>query len=387
MKISIEKSKTINQQIIEFRRYFHKYPEISNMEFNTAKKIKEILQKLDIKYIDNVYGNGIIATLGKETGKKIGFRADMDALQIEEKNNFEYKSQNQGVMHACGHDGHMAILLGTALLLKEVENELEGEIRLIFQPAEENSPIGGSRGMLDSGYLDDLDAIYGLHLWPFIKKGTFGIKSGAIMAASDHFSIEIQGQSSHAAKPHSGVDSIVVASQIINQIQSIVSRKVDPLESAVVTIGNIIGGTRYNIIAEKCFLEGTVRTFKESTRLLIENTLKDIVKYNGKINKINCLLNYERGYSEVINDEYYTNFIKNVAIEIFGKDVIDDNPESTMIGEDFSFYLKNLKGAFIWFGVEGNKQPLHSDRFDLDEENLWMGSLLFANTGIEFLKE
>ena len=194
-------------------------PDLSYEEKRTSKKIMEYLDKWDIKYETNFYNNAIIATIGNnKTNKKIGFRADMDALPLVEKNNYEYKSKNEGIMHACGHDAHMTILLGLAKTLKNHEENLNGEVKLIFQPAEEASPTGGAQGILESGKIGDLDYIFGLHMWPFIKGGTFGILSGPIMASSDHFYINIRGESSHAAKPHLGIDSILIGSQVLQEI-------------------------------------------------------------------------------------------------------------------------------------------------------------------------
>ena len=347
----------------------------------------EYLDKWDIKYETNFYNNAIIATIGNnKTNKKIGFRADMDALPLVEKNNYEYKSKNEGIMHACGHDAHMTILLGLAKTLKNHEENLNGEVKLIFQPAEEASPTGGAQGILESGKIGDLDYIFGLHMWPFIKGGTFGILSGPIMASSDHFYINIRGESSHAAKPHLGIDSILIGSQVLQEIQSIVSRNIDVLSPAVITVGKITGGTRYNILANFCQLEGTVRTFNEDVRDYIEEKLGLILKSKEIEHGCKCELIYKRGYPVVVNDKEATDLIKSVAISSFEEKVVDDICEISTIAEDFSYYLKKYKGSFIWFGVDGNHEPLHSDTFDIDEENIWMGSYLFAKVAEKYLK-
>lgn len=386
-KISKEEVRKINNKLIEIRRDFHMNPDLSYEEKRTSKKIMEYLDKLDIKYETNFYSNAIIATIGnKKTNKKIGFRADMDALPLVEKNDCDYKSKNEGVMHACGHDAHMTILLGLAKVLKSHEESLNGEVKLIFQPAEEASPTGGAKGILESEKIGDLDYIFGLHMWPFIKGGTFGILSGPVMASSDHFFINIIGESSHAAKPHLGIDSILIGSQILQEIQSIVSRNIDVLSPAVITVGKIRGGTRYNILANFCQLEGTVRTFNEDVRDYIEEKLGLILKAKEIEHGCKCELIYKRGYPVVVNDKKATDFIKGVAISSFEEEVVDDSCEISTIAEDFSYYLKKYKGSFIWFGVDGNYQPLHSDTFDIDEENIWMGSYLFAKVAEKYLK-
>ncbi|MFR6448751.1 MAG: M20 metallopeptidase family protein [Peptoniphilus grossensis] len=386
-KISKEEVRKINNKLIEIRRDFHMNPDLSYEEKRTSKKIMEYLDKLDIKYETNFYRNAIIATIGNnKTNKKIGFRADMDALPLVEKNDYDYKSKNEGVMHACGHDAHMTILLGLAKVLKSHEESLNGEVKLIFQPAEEASPTGGAKGILESEKIGDLDYIFGLHMWPFIKGGTFGILSGPVMASSDHFFINIIGESSHAAKPHLGIDSILIGSQILQEIQSIVSRNIDVLSPAVITVGKIRGGTRYNILANFCQLEGTVRTFNEDVRDYIEEKLGLILKAKEIEHGCKCELIYKRGYPVVVNDKKATDFIKGVAISSFEEEVVDDSCEISTIAEDFSYYLKKYKGSFIWFGVDGNYQPLHSDTFDIDEENIWMGSYLFAKVAEKYLK-
>lgn len=386
-KISKEEVRKINNKLIEIRRDFHMNPDLSYEEKRTSKKIMEYLDKLDIKYETNFYSNAIIATIGNnKINKKIGFRADMDALPLVEKNDYDHKSKNEGVMHACGHDAHMTILLGLAKVLKSHEESLNGEVKLIFQPAEEASPTGGAKGILESEKIGDLDYIFGLHMWPFIKGGTFGILSGPVMASSDHFFINIIGESSHAAKPHLGIDSILIGSQILQEIQSIVSRNIDVLSPAVITVGKIRGGTRYNILANFCQLEGTVRTFNEDVRDYIEEKLGLILKAKEIEHGCKCELIYKRGYPVVVNDKKATDFIKGVAISSFEEEVVDDSCEISTIAEDFSYYLKKYKGSFIWFGVDGNYQPLHSDTFDIDEENIWMGSYLFAKVAEKYLK-
>lgn len=386
MKITKSEVKKMNNLLVSIRRDFHMYPELSYKETRTSRKVMEYLDQWDIKYETGFYGNSIIAYIGNPNyDKKIGFRADMDALPLIERNNCSYKSKNIGIMHACGHDAHTTILLGTAKVLKDHEKDLKGEVKLIFQPAEEGSPAGGAKGILESKIIGKLDYIFGLHMWPFIKGGTFGILQGPIMASSDHLYINIIGETSHAAKPQLGIDSILVATQIVQEIQTIISRNIDPLKTSVITIGKINGGTRYNILANNCSLEGTVRTFDENVRNYIEEKIDLILKSKEIEHGCKCELIYDRGYPAVINDKEASDFIKKVTKTIFDdKNIVDENCDISTIAEDFSYYLNEYKGAFIWFGIDGNYEPLHSDTFDIDEGNLWMGSYLFSKVAEKY---
>lgn len=385
----INMAKEIDDYLRRVRRELHQNAELSNEEKQTAEIIKrELLTMKCFSIKTNVYGYGIIADLkGKYPGKNIALRADMDALQIEEQVEVDWKSKNAGVMHACGHDNHMAILLGTAKVLSTLKDEIYGNVRLIFQPAEEFSPIGGSRGMIKAGALDDIDAIFGLHVWPELDLGKIGIKSGPMMAASDRILIEFNGKSSHAAKPDKGIDSIVAGMECINAIQAIISRNVDPMESAVITVGKINAGTRYNIIADKCIIEGTCRTFKPEIRQMVEKRLEDVVEGISKVSECNGILNYEHGYMPVINDKVMTEYVKNVVKKVYNEDVVDI--KAGMASEDFSFYLDKKPGAFICLGTAKPNEknyPLHNGNYNPDEEVLWHGVALFIGLVLYFNK-
>ena len=270
-----ESAKALLPELIKIRRDFHEYPELSGKEEETAKKVAAYLKEMGCdQVIEHVGGHGVIGVIkGASEGGVVALRADMDALQIQEMNETEYKSRNDGVMHACGHDNHMTGLLGAAKLLLERRDQIRGTVKLVFQPAEELSPVGGSRGMLESGYLDDVKAVYGLHVWPDLPHGKVGVKAGPLMAATDHFTITIHGKTAHGAKPDQGIDAVVLGAQFVMAAQSIVSRKVDPLDNAVITFGIFNAGTRYNIIAGECVLDGTVRTLNENTRDMIEDSM------------------------------------------------------------------------------------------------------------------
>lgn len=384
----LNSAKELQPYLQNIRRELHQFPEISLQEKNTSEILLRELKKIDgIQIRENVVGYGIIADFyGEKPGKLIALRADMDALQIEEKNDVEWKSKNLGVMHACGHDNHMTMVLGAALLLNKNKSKLSGRVRLIFQPAEELSPNGGAKDMIKAGALENVDMILGMHVWPDLPLGKIGLKSGALMAASDHFTINIKGKSSHAAKPNEGIDALVAGAQFINQCQTIVSRNTDPMQSIVITIGKMNSGTRYNIVAEECILEGTCRTFSPNIRDLAEKRLETILKGVCISSGCSGTLNYERGYSAVINNEEIIKYIRTTIEDKFKKDDIV-NVEPCMTAEDFSHYLLEKPGALLWIGTtkEGEtKYPLHSSYYSPNEEVLWKGSALLAELVLNY---
>lgn len=384
----LNSAKELQPYLQNIRRELHQFPEISLQEKNTSEILLRELKKIDgIQIRENVVGYGIIADFyGEKPGKLIALRADMDALQIEEKNDVEWKSKNPGVMHACGHDNHMTMVLGAALLFNKNKSKLSGGVRLIFQPAEELSPNGGAKDMIKAGALENVDMILGMHVWPDLPLGKIGLKSGALMAASDHFTINIKGKSSHAAKPNEGIDALVAGAQFINQCQTIVSRNTDPMQSIVITIGKMNSGTRYNIVAEECILEGTCRTFSPNIRDLAEKRLETILKGVCISSGCSGTLNYERGYSAVINNEEIIKYIRTTIEDKFKKDDIV-NVEPCMTTEDFSHYLLEKPGALLWIGTtkEGEtKYPLHSSYYSPNEEVLWKGSALLAELVLNY---
>lgn len=387
-EILIENIKNIEKEVIDWRRHFHRNPELSNNEKNTSEFIISILEKLQIKYEKQSDNYGIIARIsGKKTGKKIAFRADMDALPVTEENEIPYKSQKNGVMHACGHDAHMAILLGTAKILKMFEDNIEGEILLIFQPAEEDSPNGGAKRIIASKALEGIDRIYGLHVWPEVIAGKVVLKDSACMAASDHFYIEITGKASHAAEPNKGVDALVAASNWVVAAQSIISREISPMENIVFTIGTMNAGVRYNVVAENVKIEGTCRTFSPTIRDFIEKRLSESLNAIDSFFGTKSSINYQRGYCSLINDSESINFAKEIGNKYLGENDIIEVKEPSMCAEDFAFYLNKYKGAFFWLGTgyEGCA-ALHNSKFNIDENILKKGILLFSSLALEFLK-
>ena len=388
----LEAAQQMQPHLSELRRAFHAHPEVSGQEKETARRVQEELKAIGGYTLrTGVSGNGILADLeGGKPGPKVALRADMDALQITEETGLPFDSQNPGVMHACGHDNHITMLLGAARLLAQYKDQLEGSVRLIFQPAEEMSPVGGSRGMMAAGALEGVDAVFGLHVWPELPMGTFGTKAGPLMASSDHFSVQLHGSSSHGAKPDAGIDAVVAGAQFVTAAQTIVSRNTDPLQSAVITIGRLQAGTRYNIVAGECEMEGTCRTFNPKVRELAERRLQEVL--NGVCTLSGCTgeLKYERGYCSVMNDPKQADYLLRTAAELFGQDKAVKVEEPSMCAEDFAFYLTEKPGAFAWLGtaLPGEEAwPLHNCHFTAPEDILWRGAALLAQMALDMHKE
>ena len=389
----VESAKALMPKLVEIRRDFHMYPEVSAHEVETSRKVAAYLREMGCdEVIENVNGYGVVGVIkGAHEGDVVGLRADMDALQVQEQNEAEYKSKVDGVMHACGHDVHTAGLVGAAELLCGKRDEIHGTVKLIFQPAEELSPVGGSKGMLESGHLDDVKAVYGLHVWPDLPHGKVGVKSGPLMAATDHFTITIKGKTAHGAKPNQGIDAVVLGAQFVMAAQTFVSRKVDPLDSAVVTFGIFNAGTRYNIIAGECVLDGTVRTLNPETRVMVEDSMRKLLDAICLQSGATAEIVYGHGYPALMNHEKDAAHIRKTAVELFGEDAVVDVKNPAMPAEDFSYYTQEKEGCFVWLGTNTAKDgeepwPLHNSRFDVDEDILWRASSLLAQTAIDYLK-
>ena len=379
----IEQAQALQPYLAGLQREFHENPEPSRAEKQTSARIVQELEKIGgWKVRPNVYGYGILADLdGAQPGKRVALRADMDALQITEESGLPYASHNPGLMHACGHDNHMTMLLGAAMLLAQNKDKIQGSVRLIFQPAEELAPHGGARGMIAAGALQNVDAVFGLHVWPGLPMGTFGTRAGPLMAASDHFSVVVKGKSSHGAMPHMGCDAAVAGAQIVTALQSIVSRNVDPMESAVITIGRIQSGTRYNIVPETCEFEGTCRTFDPAVRTLCRDRFTQIANSIAAAMGCECDIHYEIGYDAVQNNAQMADYVLHTAAELFGEEKTVRVPCPAMTAEDFSFYLNEVPGSFAWLGLDEPGKlvwPLHSCRLATPADILWRGSALFT---------
>lgn len=391
MKDILEKSKENQELLIKIRRELHINAETSQNEIETSKIIMKYLDDFRIPYKSEVGGHGIVAEIvGDEAGKTVALRADMDALEMEEDTDIDFKAKNKNVMHSCGHDSHMTFLLGAAKLLNDNNDKIKGKVKLVFQPAEELSPIGGAPKILESGLLNDVDAIFGAHVWPDLPFGKIAIKEGPMMANSDHFTIKFTGASSHAAKPHEGVDAVVMGSQFVNAMQTLISRNTDPMNSAVLTVGRFIAGTRYNVMAEEALIDGTCRTFSKEDRMRISEDMGNLARAIAEVNHGKCDYNYGFGYPAVINEKNSVEIVKESVSEIFGNDSLLEIDKPAMTAEDFAFYLEKIKGAFYWVGIgkEGEKNyPLHSKKFYLNEDILYRGSALMCQIALNFLNK
>ena len=381
MKIKIrEEIKNIKDEIYAIRRHFHRYPELSFKEFNTAETISQHLNNLGISHKKSVGKTGIVGEINFGPGPTIALRADMDALPIQEKNNLDYKSLNDGVMHACGHDGHMAILLGAANALSKNSKLKKGTVRFIFQPAEEG--LGGAKYMIEDGCLDKVDEIYGLHLWNYQLYGEVGIKDGPVMASADLFDIEVSGKGGHGATPQGTIDAIVVASNLVTMLQTIVSRNTNPLESTVLSIGKIKGGHNFNIISDRVHMSGTTRAYTEENRTMIKQRMKEVIEGVSKSFGADIKLNYKDGYPPTVNHSSQVEKVLEAASSVVASGA--KNPYLSMGGEDFSYYLQNKPGCFFFVGSAPNENeilstPHHCSHFNIDERALLIGASVYVN--------
>ncbi|WP_163529656.1 M20 metallopeptidase family protein [Halobacillus ihumii] len=357
--------------MVKTRRYLHQHPEVSFHETETAAFIADTYERLGIPYQKEVGGNGIVATLtGGKPGKKVALRADFDALPIQEENEVDYKSKNDGTMHACGHDGHTAALLGVAEALLPFQDQLPGTIVFVHQHAEELPP-GGAKAMIDTGVLDDVDAVFGTHLWASTPLGVIQTSKGPFMAGADSFTIKIQGKGGHGAQPHLTKDALVIASQLVSSLQQVVSRKVDPLKTAVLTVGTFESGQTFNVIADTATLTGTVRTFDSEVQELIIEEMEKIVKGACISAGADYQFDYEKGYPPVINHAAQAELILQEAPQADAS-LQSEEVDPSMAGEDFAYYLQKKPGAFYFTGAQipGHAYPHHHPKFDFDERAL-----------------
>ena len=371
-------------QLIAWRRDFHRHPEVAFEETRTSAVVREFLESLGLS-VRSAGGTGLVAVLeGRPGGKTVALRADMDALPVQEQGGKEYGSLNRGVAHACGHDGHMAMMMAAAEVLTARKGEFSGRVVFLFQPAEEKPP-GGAKRMVEEGALDGVDAVFGLHLWQAFPTGKVGVIKGPILAQADNFSIIVKGKGGHGALPHTAVDPIVAAAQIVANSQTIVSRNVDPLKPCVVTFGTVNGGTTNNIIPAEVALTGTVRTFDPAVQALAERRLREIAEETAKAFGASCQVDYMLGYPAVVNDAAMVDFATGVAKRVLGEGCLYPF-DPVMGGEDFAFYLQKVPGAFIFLGAgDGHEFPHHHPAFDIDERALPVGALLYTSLALEFL--
>ncbi|MCB2294826.1 amidohydrolase [Clostridium algoriphilum] len=371
---------SLNGDTIELRRWFHQHPESSLKEYSTSKKIKEELKKLGIEY-NSVGETGIVGVIkGGGNGFVIGLRADIDALEIQEQNQVNYKSLNEGLMHACGHDGHISSLITAARILQNEKEHLLGTVKLIFQSAEE---IGyGADLIIKSGLVSDVKAFFGLHVTPRIKTGQVSLVSGIIMAGANNLKIELNGKSGHGAQPNQGIDAIFAGSAIIQSLQQIVSRECDPVEPIVITVGTFNAGTRANIIANKAFLNGTVRVVTEESRKNVSKAVKRVVKDIAAAFRIKAKVECEYATPIVINDTSLYHVAVSATKEILSEEAIVHLPVE-MVTDDFAVFSTVAPAFYAKVGVaaagsEKPAYPLHHENFNLDENSLAICSALFV---------
>ena len=361
-------------EIAAWRQDFHAHPELLFDVHRTAGIVADKLRAFGCdEVVTGIGETGVVAVInGRGTGTRmIGLRADMDALPMTEKTGLPHASTHQGRMHACGHDGHTAMLLGAAKYLAETRN-FDGRVALIFQPAEEGG--GGGKVMLDDGLLDrfDIAEVYGMHNWPGMPVGTFGIRSGDIMAATDRFYIDIIGKGGHAARPHATIDPIIVAAQMVTALQTIVSRNLDPLDSAVLSVTMVEAGEADNVISRTAKITGTVRTLDGGVQDFIEARLAEFVPQFARSFGAEASVRYARGYPVTVNAPEQTEFAASVAGDIVGASQVDAEAEPSMGGEDFSFMLNERPGAYIFLG-NGDSTELHTDTYDFNDEAIPVG--------------
>lgn len=384
-----ELAEKYSDYIIEQRRYLHQIPELSLNEVKTTEKLVEELKKMNIEVITFPDYNGCIGIIkGGKPGKTVMLRADIDALPVQEKTGLSFASRN-GNMHACGHDTHMATQLGAAKILNDLKDELHGTVKLLFQSGEEVAL--GAKYYVNNGYLDDVDAVFGTHIWSEIEAGKFNLQPGERMASCDTFKIIVEGTSSHGSAPNMGNDALYAAASIVMNMQSFVSRRNNPLDAAVVTVGTMNGGQRFNIVANHIEMEGTTRTFSKNTRNLMENELRKIVENTAIALGVRAKLEYSYLTDPIINEHDNLNKIAiGAATKLYGEDIIV-SMEKVMGAEDFSHLMSKAPGFYGFVGCRNEKLGAihnnHSEFFMVDESTLHMTAALAAQFAFDFLNQ
>lgn len=374
-------------EMVEIRRYLHQNPEVSFKEFHTAAYIADFYKNLGITVKTNVGGNGVVAKIeGALPGKTVALRADFDALPIQDEKDVAYKSKVPGVMHACGHDGHTATLLVLAKCLHTLRNQLTGNVVLIHQHAEEYAP-GGAISMIQDGCLEGVDVIFGTHLWAGVPLGTIQYRVGPVMAAADRFAIKIQGSGGHGAQPHKTKDAIVTGSQLVMNLQQIVSRRVNPVDPAVISVGTFVAENAFNVIADSAQLIGTVRTFNDDVRDQIEKEIDAVTAATCALNGSTYEYTFDRGYPAVVNHKEETEFLVEIAKQVPEVESVEET-EPHMGGEDYAYYLRHVKGTFFFTGAkpEGVEvaYPHHHPKFDINEKALLLAAKTLASATVQY---
>ncbi|MCF4114186.1 MULTISPECIES: M20 metallopeptidase family protein [Dethiosulfovibrio] len=382
----------IERKITDWYRHLHRYPELSFKEIETSRWIAERLEEMgidDVRVGCGDFPSGVVAEIGKE-GPTVALRADMDALPVVEDTGLPFESENVGVMHACGHDAHMAILLGAAEILSSRKDSLPGRIRLVFQPSEEASvPQSGADAMVDSGVLDGVDGIFGLHVWQPLESGILGWSDGPLMGSSDFWKVSIEGKGGHGAMPHQTADPTVAAGAFLMALQTIASRQTDPLDSVVVSVGNLRAGEAFNVIPDVVTIEGTARTLSREIRDELPGRIETLAVNTAQAFGCGAKLEYLKNLPPVINDGEMGRRISEVASGLFGEDRVR-KIRPTMASEDFSFYLEKVPGAFVFLGMGGEggaDWPHHHPKFRVNESVLADGVSLLSSVAWDFLNK
>ncbi len=384
-----DRARRLHATQIAWRRHLHQHPELSNREFKTTKFLKKELKKLGLKLLKVNYPTGVIAELsGRRKGPTVAIRADIDALPVTERTAVPFKSTVPGVMHACGHDAHTSVVLGVATLLAERREELNGNVRFIFQPSEETPP-GGARHMIASGAMKNVAVIFGLHVEPHLQVGKIGLRDGSVFAANWDFDVIVHGRGGHGARPHMGIDAIVVAAQVINRVQQMVSRETDPIEPVVVSFGEIHGGTARNVVAETVRMTGTARWLSEKLDRRIPSMLKRAIASVGVSYGARCEIVDIGSYPLLKNDPSVNAIYRRSWEQLFGRGKIALT-EPVLGSEDFARYLDCAPGAMFRLGIMNKKikadQPWHSAYFKVDEEAIYYGTALLTAATLDYLE-
>ena len=378
-------------KVKEHRIWLHQHPEPSGKEKETSAYIAKTLREMGLEPTEHVGGYGVTAVIeGKGEGKCVGLRADFDALEVVEDNDLPFHSLTPGMAHACGHDSHTAMLLGAAYVLNEMRDQFSGKVKLLFQPSEENAADSGAKKMIADGCLENphVDAVFGQHVWPSYDTGYVAVRNGAMMASSDRFFITVHGKNSHGSAPENGIDAIMIASYVVAALQSIVSRNVGPLDSAVVTIGKMNGGSRYNVIADEVVMEGTCRNLNPAVRNTmpqrIENIVKGVVEGMGGTYDFN----YMMCYSPTVNDPKQFELVRDVISDVVGPDHLVIPEHSALDGEEFSFYCEKVPSCFFWLGCHDPakpRYPIHHGSFYPEWESLPIGMEVLVTSALRYL--
>lgn len=390
MKIKEQVGKIIDE-MIRVRRELHKFPELSEMEFATAEKISEQLEKYNIEHKCGIGGTGIVAIVrGQKSGKTVAAKADIDALPIQERTKVPYKSCSPGIMHACGHDANSTILLGTAIVLKAMEEQLIGNVKFFFESAEET--IGGGKLMVEQGAMENpkVDSIIGLHVMPYLEVGQVELKYGCLNASTNEVYITVHGKSGHAASPENTVDPVVAAAHVIVALQTLVSRNVSPTDSVVLTFGMINGGTKGNIIPDEVTMKGTLRTLSNEQRKFAKNKIRLIAENTAKALGATVEVEITDSYNALISDDKIIEVIIKETERTLGKSAVIMKKEPSMGAEDFSYYTENAKGAYFHIGCGNQRKSIvsdiHTETFDIDEDCIALGIELQTEIMLKLLQ-